>query len=272
MKNITSNLLLNKKIFSIRINKNDLLKKKKNLILSDKYGSNKLKKLNWYKKGFEVINVFNLEEHYQNVKFVSRELKKIIKLKKNKFNINQYHEYINDRKHVEIIKKTRQLNPEKFYKIKNKIFTILKQKYNLKFKKNEILKTEICILRLNRPGKQDMNPPHRDGSLRCWSKCINIWYMLSGNRKTSALPIVPKSHLLSENNLLETQPKSKMNSIKYNVPIIFKIKGKKKISFKIPKIEPGQVLIFSPYLIHGFGYNFGVETRSAIELRPQIKE
>jgi ectoine hydroxylase-related dioxygenase (phytanoyl-CoA dioxygenase family) len=68
-----------------------------------------------------------------------------------------------------------------------------------------------------------------------------------------------------------TKPKCTMNGIKYNVPTILKIEGKKKIFFKVPKLKAGQVLIFSPYLIHGFGYNFSKKkTRSALEFRPIV--
>ena len=62
-----------------------------------------------------------------------------------------------------------------------------------------------------------------------------------------------------------------MNGIKYNVPTILKITGKKKIFFKVPNLKPGQVLVFSPFLIHGFGYNFSKKkTRSALEFRPMV--
>ena len=36
-------------------------------------------------------------------------------------------------------------------------------------------------------------------------------------------------------------------------------------------LKPGQVLVFSPFLIHGFGYNFSKKkTRSALEFRPMV--
>lgn len=271
MDSITTNINLNSKNFKIKIKKKDILTKKQNYSLVEKFGSSKLKNLHWFKRGYFIIDVFSKKQHNRNINKINIELKKILNIKK-KFTIQNYHEVINDYQHAEIIKKTREIDPEKFSQIKNKIYKVLNKKFNLEFERNSKLKKEICILRINRPGKQDMNPPHRDGYIKAWSKCINIWYMISGCRKTSSLPLVSKSHLITENKILVTKPKSKMNGIKYHVPIIFKILKKKNIPFIIPKIKPGQVLIFSPYLVHGFGYNFGADTRSAIELRPQIKE
>ena len=273
MNTLITNLKLNKKTFKLKIYKKDILSKNKKYCLSDKFGSSRLKNLDWYRDGYTIVDVFNKKEHEKNVLKISNELKKILKISKmENFKVHNYHEVISNSKHAKLIKKTREIDPKKFNIIKDKIYKELSKKYDLKFEKNLKLKKEICILRLNRPGKQDMNPPHRDGYIKAWSKCINIWYMISGCRKTSSLPLVPKSHLIKENKILVTKPKSKMNDIKYHVPIIFKILKKKNIPFVIPKIKPGQVLIFSPFLIHGFGYNFGSKTRSAIELRPRIKE
>jgi len=273
MNYISTNLKLNNKTFKLKINKKDILSKNQKYSLAEKFGSSKLKSLNWYRDGYAIIDVFNKKEHDKNILKISTELIKMLKIdKKKNFKVQKYHEMVSDNEHTKLIKKTREIDPKKFNQIKDKIYKVINKKYNLKFERNLKLKKEICILRLNRPGKQDMNPPHRDGYIKSWSKCVNIWYMTSGCRKTSSLPLVPKSHLLTENKILVTKPKSKMNGIKYHVPIIFKILKKKNIPFLIPKIKPGQVLIFSPYLIHGFGYNFGLNTRSAIELRPKIKE
>lgn len=270
---VSSFVSLNKRQFKIVVDKKSLIKKRKNYLLSEKYGSDKLQYLDWYKEGYKVIDVFNTKEHLTNKKIIRKNLKKILKHPNNKiFNIDKYHKHVDDKKHLKVIKKTRELNPKIFNKIKKKIFSKIYEEFKISFKKNKILKKEIAILRLNRPGGQyDMNPPHRDGYLNYWSKSLNIWYMISGSYKTCALPIIPKSHLIKENKLTLTRPFSKMNGVQYHVPTIIKINNKKKIYFKIPKIKPGQVLIFSPFLIHGFGYNFSPNlSRIALELRPEI--
>tara|TARA_B110000008_G_C16959184_1_gene559438 strand:+ start:373 stop:1209 length:837 start_codon:yes stop_codon:yes gene_type:complete len=259
--------------FKISVLKKNLTNKKKNLVLAEAYGSDKIKKLNWYQKGYDIIDVFSKSEHLKNTKKINKYLAKILKIKKKKsFNVINYHKFINDKNHLEIVKQTRNLDPQVFKSIKKKIFLKIFNKYEISFKKNKILGKEVAILRLNRPGGiKDLNPPHRDGYLNYWAKSLNIWYMISGSFNSCSLPIVPKSHLYNEKYLTVTKPRCFMNGIKYNVPTILKITGKKKIFFKIPKLKPGQVLVFSPFLIHGFGYNFSKKkTRSALEFRPMV--
>lgn len=259
--------------FKINVLKKDLIKKKKNLILAEVHGSDKLKKLNWFLKGYVIIDVFSRSEHLKNKKKINRYLANILKIKKKKvFDIINYHHFINDKNHLEIVKQTRNLEPQIFDSIKKKIFSKISNEYKISFEKNKNLEKEIAILRLNRPGGiKDLNPPHRDGYLNYWAKSLNIWYMISGSFNSCSLPIVPKSHLYNEKYLTVTKPGCFMNGIKYNVPTILKITGKKKIFFKVPKLKPGQVLVFSPFLIHGFGYNFSKKkTRSALEFRPVV--
>ena len=259
--------------FKVNVLKKDLVNKKKNVILAEVYGSDKLKKLNWFQKGYKIIDVFSKSEHLKNKELINRYLAEVLKIKKKKsFDVVNYHQFIDDKNHLKIIKKTRNLKPQIFNHIKKKIFLKICNKYKISFKKNKILGKEIAILRLNRPdGIKDLNPPHRDGYLNCWAKSLNIWYMISGSFNSCSLPIVPKSHLYNEKYLTVTKPRCFMNGIKYNVPTKLKITGKKKIFFKVPKIKPGQVLVFSPFLIHGFGYNFSKKkTRSALEFRPMV--
>ena len=259
--------------FKINVLKKDLIKKKKNLILAEIHGSDKLKSLNWFRKGYVIIDVFSRSEHLKNKKKINGYLASILKIKKKKlFDIENYHHFTNDKNHLEIVKQTRNLEPQIFDSIQKKIFSKICNKYKISFEKNKILEKEIAILRLNRPGGiKDLNPPHRDGYLNYWAKSLNIWYMISGSFNSCSLPIVPKSHLYNEKNLTVTKPGCFMNGIKYNVPTILKITRKKKNFFKVPKLKPGQVLVFSPFLIHGFGYNFSKKkTRSALEFRPMV--
>ncbi len=272
MAKINSYIKVNKKKFKIQVQKKDINLKKKNCILSNKYGSNLLKKIDWYKKGYSIENIFTIPQHLNNQKKISYCVKKILKIKNRNFSIENYHYCVNDANHLRTIQKTRELKIDVFQSIKDKIYSYLNDKYKISFKKNKMIKKEIALLRIHRPKKNDLNPPHRDGYLRCWSKSLNIWYMISGSFKNSSLPIIPKSHLVNEKFIQVTRSNSKMNGTKYTVPIILRINNKN-MSFKIPKIKPGQVLIFSPFLIHGFGKNFSAnKTRSSLEFRPEINE
>ena len=272
-KNISNFVILNGNKFKISVQKKNLIKHQNSNILADTFGSKKLKNLDWYYKGYKVLDVFSIDEHLENKENINYNLKKILNLSHdNSFDVTKYHKYVNNKSHIDVIEKTRELNPKIFDKITRKIFSKIYKEYKISFKKNNILRKEIAILRLNRPtGIKDINPPHRDGYLDYWSKCLNIWYMISGTFSSCALPIIPKSHLIKEKDLILTKPYSVMNGVKYHVPTIIKIANQKYIKLSIPRIRPGQVLIFSPYLIHGFGFNFSnYNTRSALEFRPEI--
>ena len=80
MNYISTNLKLNNKTFKLKINKKDILSKNQKYSLAEKFGSSKLKSLNWYRDGYAIIDVFNKKEHDKNILKISTELIKMLKI------------------------------------------------------------------------------------------------------------------------------------------------------------------------------------------------
>lgn len=124
---------------------------------------------------------------------------------------------------------------------------------------------EFC-LRIIRPGKPDNNPPHRDVWLDHLRDAVNIYVPLAGSTAESALPLVPGSHLWMESEIERTLAGAKMAGQSYRVPSV--VGGKRALDFVRPNPQANEVMVFSPYLIHGGGVNFQPDTtRVSLEAR-----
>jgi ectoine hydroxylase-related dioxygenase (phytanoyl-CoA dioxygenase family) len=124
------------------------------------------------------------------------------------------------------------------------------------------------FLRIVRPQNfQDNNPPHRDVWLDRLRDAVNIYAPICGSNEQSALGLVPGSHLLKESEIERTVQGAILNGTSYTVPCVISINK------EIPKlIRPNplenEVMLFSPYLVHGGGYNFNEnQTRMSLEMR-----
>jgi hypothetical protein len=125
---------------------------------------------------------------------------------------------------------------------------------------------KIFHFRVVRPKQGDNNPLHRDVWLEDYSDCINLYIPICGSNELSSLIISPGSHLWSESRVERTERGALINGIKFNVPAVTSING----SFDVVRPNPSQneVLVFSPYLIHGGAANLNEDvTRISIELR-----
>jgi ectoine hydroxylase-related dioxygenase (phytanoyl-CoA dioxygenase family) len=102
--------------------------------------------------------------------------------------------------------------------------------------------------------------------LQDYSNCINLYIPVCGSNENSSLIIIPGSHLWSESRVERTVSGALINGVKFNVPAVTNIEG----SFEVirPSPESNEVLVFSPYLIHGGAVNLNKDTtRISIELR-----
>lgn len=231
----------------------------------------------WYESGFKVVNFLSHEDFLGLRNMVSDTIQKIIekelKIKILDFDINRYHEFVNnDSDHLKIVSKTRDLFHSDFsdsliYLIKN--FEQILGFYLTDTRKNDGHKIHI-IIRINRPNSNDFNPPHKDVYEALDSgnpfNFVNFWIPISGVTSKSSLPIVPKSHLIPENKIERTLIGGTLGTNKYRVRLI---KGwDKKNTLIRSNINYGEVLIFSPFLIHGLAINQEKnKTRVALEFR-----
>ena len=231
----------------------------------------------WYEKGYEVFDIFNKKE-FINLKF---HIKKLIQNNIKKYNINtdyfnleKYHKFANtDEIHHSIISYTRDLFPKDLSFCTAKIIKKLENVLGMHLcdVDPDTKKQLHTIVRINRPYSNDFNPPHKDiyeslDRFKILPKLVNFWIPICGTSNKSTLPLAPKSHLLNENTILRIVEKTIMNKNTYRVRGI--INWNESNLLTRPSINDGQVLVFSPHLIHGCAFNEQKnKTRVALELR-----
>lgn len=124
----------------------------------------------------------------------------------------------------------------------------------------------IFHFRVIRPQSGDNNPLHRDVWLPDYDNCINLYIPIAGSNEHSSLILFPGSHLWPESSVERTIVGAEINGAKYNVPAVTAIKGN--CSAIRPTPKENEVLVFSPYLIHGGAVNLNADiTRISIEVR-----
>ncbi len=184
------------------------------------------------------------------------------------FDLTQYHKLVNDEEHFQII------TPFRTWLDIN----LLALDYKLIEKRiSEILKLDVTCLapdraktvfaiRIVRPQSNDFNPPHRDPWLDILKNAVNIYYPICGSCVDSSLPLVPSSHRWKESEIERTVAGAKVNGSSYTVPSV--VGSTKDLSMIRPDPNLDEVLVFSPYLIHGGAYNFQKDiTRISLEMR-----
>lgn len=146
--------------------------------------------------------------------------------------------------------------------LENWASNILKKKVSL-----FSLKEPALLIRIVRPFACDFNPPHRDIYLDRLRNKVNCFMPLLGVNSESSLPIIPKSHNWKESDTKRTKLNPIIDGIKFSVPAILYKKDLSPLHLTRPKVKYGQVMIFSPYCIHGGGKNLSMETRMSFEFR-----
>lgn len=121
-------------------------------------------------------------------------------------------------------------------------------------------------LRIVRPGQADNNPLHRDVWLPDYHNCLNVYVPVAGSTAQSSLTLVPGSHHWPENRTLRTAGGAVSNGVAFTVPGV--LGSAEPLDIIRPNPGPGEVLLFSPYLLHGGAVNLNAdETRISLEMR-----
>lgn len=232
----------------------------------------------WHDLGYTIENFLD-DNQFSNLKkgvtdCIKNIIENVLNIKNLDFDLERYHEIIsNNDDHYRVVSITRDLFPKDFGFPINEIIPIFED--ILKFKltdvnPNDNLKSHI-ILRINRPNSNDYNPPHKDvyehyDEEKYVPKFVNFWVPICGVTKKSMLPISPKTHKLPENLILRTNEESFVSGNKYRVRAIKEWDNS--VSMYRYPIDYGQVLIFSPHLIHGLAVNEEKNiTRVSLEFR-----
>ncbi|MDC0996374.1 phytanoyl-CoA dioxygenase family protein [Pseudomonadales bacterium] len=146
-----------------------------------------------------------------------------------------------------------------------KLIATAEARFNCKFQiYNEKIEFRVC-----RPNQDDNNPMHRDHWFPYFRPLLNIYIPLSGSYCDSALPIAPKSHLWTDEDVVPTfgygESKTERNGVAFSVPEIKQ--SRLDIVLHRPDVPPGGFMLFSPLLVHGGGSNSSHETRFSLEIR-----
>ncbi|HEX5661257.1 MAG TPA: phytanoyl-CoA dioxygenase family protein [Polyangiales bacterium] len=120
-------------------------------------------------------------------------------------------------------------------------------------------------VRVIRPASRDHNPLHRDVWLDRLRNAVNIYVPLAGSTRDSALPLVPGSHRWPESELLRTAQGATVDGISYTVPAV--VGSDRPLRLVRPTPREDELLLFSPYLVHGGAKNRGDVTRCSLEMR-----
>ncbi|REG90187.1 phytanoyl-CoA dioxygenase family protein [Winogradskyella sediminis] len=236
---------------------------------------NVLSKVSWENEGFNTVKAFEnqdflkLQESVKNIIIDALKTNNVTVDDKT-FDLKDYHKLVTtDALHNQVISITRNLETSDFdfdIDLLTKRFGDILG-YKLTSYVEELKKSHIQI-RISRPKSLDINPPHRDGYLSYWENIINVWLPIAGCNEKSSLPVVAKSHLIPENEVLRTESKgAKINGNIYYVPCILETKSGT-IKMTRPNPKEGEALLFSPFLIHGAAVNENEDiTRVSLELR-----
>jgi hypothetical protein len=204
----------------------------------------------------------------------------IQKIYPEKFDIEKYHEYVNDEQHIKIINDIRGgilglggvhldrlgvsvLEIDNFINdiiIPNNKLSCIYNFYGLKIKH--------FWVRIVRPNKTDNNAPHKDTHIKRLNspEIMNIYLPLAGSNENSSLPIIPESHLENENEYIISQTPCFIDNRRFTAPAL--VHRNKGLNLITPNPNYGEVMIFTPSTVHGGGFNGNTDkTRISVEMR-----
>lgn len=182
--------------------------------------------------------------------------------------LDQYHTVISQYSdHLLAVDKTKLLSvsdfPVDIRILEERISEICREKLEVK---NPYDNQSIFHFRIIRPNTNDNNPLHRDVWLEDYKDCINLYIPVAGSNEESSIILIPESHQWPESKIERTKSGAIVNGVKFNVPAVTAIHGE----FQAIRPNPlrNEVLVFSPYLIHGGAINLHPsKTRISMEIR-----
>lgn len=229
----------------------------------------------WHNSGYIVKTLLTTELYRKIFEGVTKIIQSIIERETRKslqnFSLEKYHEFCDDNAlHLKVIGQVQKNMPlENFpinYQLLDKeISEICGKEVTCNHSTKEV--SRRFYIRIVRPQKlTDNNPPHRDVWLDRLRDALNIYLPLTGSNSKSSLPLIPESHLWKESDIERTVSGAKVNGVSFTVPcVVGSVHGLKMIR---PQVGANEVMVFSPYLIHGGGSNLNADaTRVSIEIR-----
>lgn len=235
---------------------------------------NLLRNTPWNEKGY-TIEPFVSDEDFKKIQVgMTKRIAGIIEelggKVDDKFTLETYHLYVDDESHLKVAKAIGSGWPVSefpidFRIINDRLSEILGIRVSTELKGTH---WNNFFFRVVRPGEfKDNNPPHRDVWVDRLRNAVNIYAPLGASTMKSSLPILPGSHLLMESEILRTADGAFLNGTKYTVPCVISVKGEMPKLIR-PNPKENEIMVFSPYMVHGGGYNLNEDqTRTSLEVR-----
>ncbi len=237
------------------------------LLLNNNWGANYImldNDINLLKNndGYMIIDIDNYNDLLQ--RFIQNEIKFIT----GKYiNLQNYHEEITREEHSKILnsmpyKKNMYPDISEFsVYLETYISSILNEPVKIF---NDDIWVRIC--RPNSISNNDFNPCHKDVYLDFYRNTVNIYLPIIGSNEKSALKIQPGSHKWSESETVVTRGGANIKGKQYSVDAI--VASKTPLNMIRPNPSQSQLMLFSPYLIHGCSDNDNENmTRMSLEIR-----
>lgn len=243
------------------------------LLVDSKYGEdyvmldkdiNLLQKTDFDNVGYKIFDIPPFNDLMQ--RFIQN---KILFITKKEISLENYHNVIAEEEHTAI------LNSMPY---KKDIYPDIKEFSDyLEKTVSEILGESVKIFnddlwfRICRPSNinnNDYNPCHRDVYLDFYRNIVNIYLPVAGSNEKSSLTVASGSHKWSESDTMVTSGGAhfKTQNKKYSVDAI--VASKMPIEMIRPNPSISQLMLFSPYLIHGCAENNNENmTRISLEVR-----
>lgn len=236
----------------------------------------------WYQDGYGRARIFGESEFHALRaglestigEIVSRSIGRAV----DGFTLAKYHRFIGgDEEHLRVVRRTRDLFAGDFgfpvLDVVAKFESILG--YGLCTRDPRTDEEMHIIVRINRPGSADYNPPHKDiyehfdgeyGGTSYLPAFMNFWIPVCGVDAKTSLPLVPGSHLLPEDQIERTSSGAVLNGREYHVRAVKSWAGRNDLTR--PEVGYGEALMFSGHLIHGLAINCAEDvTRVSLEFR-----
>jgi len=119
---------------------------------------------------------------------------------------------------------------------------------------------------------EDNNPPNSDIWLDILRNAVNIYVPICGSSMSSSLYLLLGSHLAKESEIERTKDGVMLNGTAYTIPCLISYNDKQVVLSR-SDVKMNEIMVFSPYLVHGGDYNFQDDlTLISLEARFWIKK
>ena len=231
----------------------------------------------WYEQGFGIFSFLDEPEYQALHEGISASVSGLVAangVDTAGFRLDKYHLHVrNEDLHRKVVGMSRVLVPSDFNFDVSRVIGKLERLlgFGLTDMDPENGERSNIIVRINRPGSTDFNPPHKD-IYEDWDQrsvlpqLVNFWIPICGVTAKSSLPVAPGSHLVPEDRICRTVEGGVIGANRYRVRSVISWDGRRDLVR--PSVQYGQVLVFSSHLIHGCAVNTqDDETRVALEFR-----